>query len=101
MTIKFDELFESKFQEKENDEINEGSYKDEKFSLSSEEISEIVTDADSKNKLDPEEKDALENDLEDLMDKIYKKYKGSLDGVEDFWKNAEKIGKKYKLVIKQ
>ena len=79
--------------------ILEGSYKDSKFSLSPSEISEIVTDAGAK--LSDDEKDALENDLNGLMDKIYKKYKGSLDGVDDFWKEAAKIGKKYKVVIKQ
>ena len=70
------------------------------FSLDPSDISEIVTDA-SNGKLSPEEMDSLEDDLNNLMDKIYKKYKGSLDGVELFWKEAEKIGKAYRVKIKQ
>ena len=91
---KFEQLLESTLSEM-------GKYDDVTFSMSPEDISEIVTDADSKNKLNDEEKDALETELNDLVDKLYKKYKGSLDTADAFWKAANKIGKAYGLNIKQ
>ena len=89
---KFDELVESIL------EVDMGKYKD-KFDLSPKKISEIVTDADVKDKLTGEERDSLEEDLNDLMSKIHKKYKGKSDGSEPFWKEAVKIGKEYGIVI--
>ena len=91
---KFEELIEST--------LNEMSkYDDDKFSLDASAISEIVSDADSKNKLNDEEKDVLETELNDLMTTVYKKFKGDMKGADVFYKDAGKIGKSYGIIIKK
>ena len=81
--------------------LQESSKYDEKFILGPSEISEIVTDADAKNVLTDEERDAIETELNELYDKIYKKYKGDIKGGAAFWKDAGRIGKEYGIVIKK
>jgi len=96
MKLKFEERVAKILSEKTDD----GKYADQTFSLGPDDISEIVTDA-SNGKLSPEEMDSLEDDLAKVMDKVYKKYKGSMDGAEAFWKEAGKVGKSYGVKIKQ
>lgn len=97
MKKKFDEIVEAVLGEK----TDLGKYEDVKFSLGPSEISEIAADAGDSAGLTPDEQYELEVDLNALMDRIYKKYKGSLDGVKPFWKEAAKIGNKYNVIIKQ
>ena len=92
--------FEERISEILNEKTDDSKYSNQTFSLDGSDISEIVTDA-SNGKLSPEEMDSLEDDLAKVMDKVYKKYKGSVDGAEEFWKEAAKVGKKYRVKIKQ